>query len=284
MRSGMSAAEFDYGQAQDHVDLLMRSGSTSARRWALAQQAAIDQASGELTLAERRWQDSRPSDDPMDVAAWRAWTELQVRQQRVTAARIMDEALAAAGQIDTIDGGLDYAIFYAVAGRTDDARYWQAADRRASNRYSSSPAPLRAAEDAQFQAYVAFGEGRFTDAVRSLQQAERDFNSFHPEIGARVISWDLARAFDRAGEADSAIARYERALGYGDALQVHRQAREYPITLIRLAARYDERGDMERAAGYYGRFFELWAEADPDLQPRVEAARARLDEIARERG
>jgi tetratricopeptide (TPR) repeat protein len=284
MRSGMSAAEFEYDAAQTHVDLLMRSGSTSARRWALAQQAAIDQARGELTLAERRWQDSRPSDDPMDVAAWRAWTELQVRQQRVGAARIMDEALAAAGEIDTIDGGLDYAIFYAVAGRTDDARYWQAADRRASNRYSSSPAPLRAAEDAWFEASVALGEGRFTDAVRSLQQAEKDFNSFHPEIGARSISWDLARAFDRAGQADSAVARYEQALEYGDALNIHQQAREYPITLIRLAERYDEQGDLERAAGHYGRFIELWADADPDLQPRVEAARLRLQEIVSERG
>lgn len=284
MRSGMSAAEFDYAAAQTHVDLLMRSGSTSARRWALEQQAAIDQARGELTLAERRWQDSRPSDEPMALAAWRAWTELQVRQQRVTAARIMDEALSAAGEIDTIDGGLDYGFFFAIAGRPDEARYWQAADRRASNRYLSSPAPLRAAEDAWFESALAFGEGRFTDAVRSLQQAERDFNSFHPEIGARLVSWDLARAFDRAGNADSAIARYEMALDYGDVLEIHRQARQYPMTLIRLAERYDQKGDLERAAGYYGRFIALWEEADPDLQPRVEAARARLDDIVRERG
>jgi len=284
VRSGMSAAEFDYDEAQGHVDLLMRSGSTSARRWALEQQATIDQARGELILAERRWQDSRPSDDPMGVGAWRAWTELQVRQQRVSAARIMDGALSAAGEIDTIDGGLDYAIFYAIAGRTEDARYWQEADRRASNRYSSSPAPLRAAEDAWFEATLAFGEGRFTDAVQSLQQAERDFNSFHPEIGARAISWDLARAFDRAGEADSAIARYEQALEYGDLREGHRQSREYPITLSRIAERYEEKGDLEQAAGYYGRFIQLWADADPDLQPRVEAARARLEEIVRERG
>lgn len=284
MRAGMAAAEFDYDAAQAATDLLTRSGTTMARRWGLKDQAVIDQARGRLTLAERRWQDSRSSENPLDQAAWRAWTELQVRQQRVGAARIMDEALAAAGVIDTMDGGGERAFFYALAGRPEEARFWLAADRRADNSYSSSPAPLRAAEDAWFEAALVYGEGRFSDAVRLLQQAERDFNSFNDQLGGREVSWDLARAFDGAGMADSAIARYELALEYGDYLEIHRQAREYPITLIRLAERYDERADLERAAGYYGRFVELWTDADPDLQPRVEAARARLEEIVRERG
>jgi tetratricopeptide (TPR) repeat protein len=120
--------------------------------------------------------------------------------------------------------------------------------------------------------------------VAALKQAEVDFDSFYPDFGTRLFSWDLARAFDRAGMADSAIARYELSLGFGDLLETQRQAGEYPITLIRLAERYDEKGDLEKAAGYYGRFIELWAEADPDLQPRVEAARLRLEEIVRARG
>lgn len=284
MRAWMSAAEFDYDAAQASADPLMRSGTTMARRWGLEDQAAIDQARGKLTLAERRWQDSRSAEDPVDQATWRAWTELQVRQQRVSAARILDEALARAGAVDTMDGGGDRAFFYALAGRPEDARFWMAADRRADNSYSSSPAPLRAADDAAFEAAIAYGEGRFSDAVRWLQQAERDLNSFNDQLGGRAVSWQLARAFDGAGMADSAIARYELALEYGDPLEIHRQAREYPVTLIRLAERYDERGDLERAAGYYARFVDLWADADPDLQPRVEAARARLDEIVRERG
>jgi tetratricopeptide (TPR) repeat protein len=159
-----------------------------------------------------------------------------------------------------------------------------AADRRASNRYSSQPAPLRAGEDGWFEGVLAFGEGRFADAVTSLQGAESDYNSFYPEYGTRLISWDLARAYDRAGMADSAVARYEMALGFGDILEIQRQAREYPVTLTRLAERYDERDDLERAAGYYARFVELWDDADPVLQPRVEAARQRLEEIVRARG
>jgi tetratricopeptide (TPR) repeat protein len=284
VRSGMLAAEWDYAAAQAEVDLLMRSGSTSGRRWALENQAAIDLAEGRLTLAQRRWQDSRQAEDPIGLASWQAWTELQVRQQRVSAARILDDALGRAVAIDTVDGSLDRALFFAAAGRPEEARFWLAAERRASNRYASQPAPLRAGEDAHFEGMVALGDGRFADAVAALQQAETDFNSFYPDFGTRLLSWDMARAFDRASLADSAIARYEMSLGFGDLLEIRRQAGEYPITLTRLAERYDEKGDLEQAAGYYGRFVELWADADPDLQPRVEAAMARLEEIVRERG
>ena len=47
---------------------------------------------------------------------------------------------------------------------------------------------------------------------------------------------------------------------------------------------YDEAGDPEEASVYLARFIELWDEADPEFQPRVEAARTRLTEILRERG
>ena len=47
---------------------------------------------------------------------------------------------------------------------------------------------------------------------------------------------------------------------------------------------YDERGDLENAALHYAQFVDLWEDADPVLQSRVEAARARVQEIVRERG
>ena len=55
-------------------------------------------------------------------------------------------------------------------------------------------------------------------------------------------------------------------------------------TFERLGQLYDETGDLDSAALYYARFVELWADADPELQPRVRAAQARLDEIVRQRG
>ena len=46
----------------------------------------------------------------------------------------------------------------------------------------------------------------------------------------------------------------------------------------------DAKGDSETAALHYARFVELWKDADAELQPRVAAARARLNEIVRARG
>jgi hypothetical protein len=54
--------------------------------------------------------------------------------------------------------------------------------------------------------------------------------------------------------------------------------------LERLGRLYDEEGDLEQAAGWYAQLVELWADADPPLQPRVRAARDRLAEILAERG
>ena len=94
----------------------------------------------------------------------------------------------------------------------------------------------------------------------------------------------LAQVYDQAGARDSAIAYYA---GYVNAFDSHRafwDASRLGPALERLAVLYDEAGDLENAALYYARFVELWKNADPELQPRVEAAQQRLNEIFAARG
>lgn len=43
-----------------------------------------------------------------------------------------------------------------------------------------------------------------------------------------------------------------------------------------LAKIYESKGQTARAAELYRDFIELWKAADPELQPRVQAARVRL--------
>jgi eukaryotic-like serine/threonine-protein kinase len=43
---------------------------------------------------------------------------------------------------------------------------------------------------------------------------------------------------------------------------------------------YDARGDAAKAREYYGRFVDLWKDADPELQPVVRDVRARLVRLA----
>ena len=284
-RARFAAADWDYETARTLAEELSRTDKTEFRRRALDLMAAVELAQGRLERAERNWLDARSSDDPMRHADWRAWNELLIRQDPGEATAVLDRALAAGVEVDTAEGATQRAFLYALAGRPADARKWLEADRRADNEYSTLPAPLRASADSWFEAALALGDRRYDEAVSSLQQAEREMDSFYDGLGVREVSWDLARAFDRAGMADSAIVRYELALEHTDeVVDLDRQPRQAPITYLRLAELYDERGDLEQAAGYYGRFIDLWEEADPEFQPKVAAARARLEEIVRERG
>jgi hypothetical protein len=52
--------------------------------------------------------------------------------------------------------------------------------------------------------------------------------------------------------------------------------------LLRVAQIYDDKGDVVRAVNYYSRFVELWKDADPDLQPRVKEAQARINALMAE--
>jgi tetratricopeptide (TPR) repeat protein len=56
------------------------------------------------------------------------------------------------------------------------------------------------------------------------------------------------------------------------------------IAYLELARAYEALGDTEKAIAAYAEFIEAWEYADPELQPQVQAARARLEEIVRERG
>jgi hypothetical protein len=81
--------------------------------------------------------------------------------------------------------------------------------------------------------------------------------------------------------ADSATAEYESYLKspYGG------RTREGPDINVpapvteALAKMYDAKGNTDRAVALYRDFIELWKGADPELQPRVAAARARLQAL-----
>ena len=90
--------------------------------------------------------------------------------------------------------------------------------------------------------------------------------------------------FDEAGRADSAIAFYELYLETPFNFRLFVDRGNLGPTHERLGQLYDERGDLENAALHYAAFVELWADADPVLQPRVRAAQSRLEEIVSERG
>jgi len=69
-----------------------------------------------------------------------------------------------------------------------------------------------------------------------------------------------------------------------EAERYYRSLVNRPRAVLALARLRDEAADTEEAAAYYARVIQFWEEADPELQPLVEEARDRLQEIVRARG
>jgi tetratricopeptide (TPR) repeat protein len=137
------------------------------------------------------------------------------------------------------------------------------------------------AELRRVEGEVALAEGRPEAAIEHFGGAFEDACHICPLPG-------LARAYEAAGQQDSAINAYTRYVEtpYSDRFLPY----SYPLgqalapTHERLAELHDAAGHPDEAARHYARFIELWAEADEELQPRVRAAQARLDRIVSERG
>jgi tetratricopeptide (TPR) repeat protein/tRNA A-37 threonylcarbamoyl transferase component Bud32 len=147
--------------------------------------------------------------------------------------------------------------------------------RRVLAGYQRDEAPLARdpqGREAFYQAHVAFAEQRWDDAARLMREAD-----------ARTAVFDryawiwMARAHDLAGRPDSATVYYEKFLTRPDAVDV--DSRWRPSVHRWLGEIYEAKGDAKRAIDHYGRFVELWADADPELQPQVREVRIRLDRL-----
>ena len=100
---------------------------------------------------------------------------------------------------------------------------------------------------------------------------------------AYCVDPPMALAFERAGMTDSALAHFQRWADKGENIW---EAGVYfhwaPIAYIRLGELYEAKGDTVKAVDYYGRFTELWREADPEFQPKVKEVRRRIADLTAE--
>ncbi len=93
---------------------------------------------------------------------------------------------------------------------------------------------------------------------------------------ARCRDFYLGHGYELTDRTEQAIDAYERYLAFpfydGDTYVTHLFTSAVHERLGRL---YEEAGNAEQASEHYLRFAELWANADPDLQPRVRQAAER---------
>lgn len=266
------------GTAEEMIEVLPADlGAQVTARLHLAEVAFLQ---GRLTDAESFWRDARGYLRQMglpgaDYAMGQFWTTLGVKND-TTSARALIEKMLAEHPLEEIPEPLDrpYLGFdgmYAALGDAEKAQGMIDAFREA---VPDAPERRWADDQAHVDGMKALHAGRYDEAIDHFLEIRR------LEPGCNTCGvYDIGLAHDLAGRPDSAIAWYLR-----DLETPRLQAPGRPLLYERLAQLYDEQGDLENAALYYARFVELWAEADAELQPRVEVARARLADIIRERG
>jgi tetratricopeptide (TPR) repeat protein/tRNA A-37 threonylcarbamoyl transferase component Bud32 len=167
----------------------------------------------------------------------------------------------------------DLAQAYAVAGNLDRARELLAEGERLLDPwfFGQSRGDYHGA-----RGYIAIAEGRFSDAVD-------EFRLMDAELGCTICPLHgMGTAYRLTNQPDSAIAAFERYVSTPRSGHVITDAVWLPSVYLHLGELYEERGDEDRAADYYNRLMDLWHDADPELQPRVERGRRALERLHRE--
>jgi cellulose synthase operon protein C len=128
---------------------------------------------------------------------------------------------------------------------------------------------------ARWRAAFARAEGRHDEALRALRAVDA-------ESACPICTLPpLAITYRAAQQPDSAIALFNR---YIETPWLNRIAND-PVHLVpahlALGELYEARGETAQAVRHYARVTELWADADPLLQPRVVQAQEAVRRLAR---
>ena len=246
--------------------------------------AVLAAAQGKLREYDRHVSEfaslSLEHDEPGDVrtaAQWEAWTRVMAAADTAGAIRALERANEVVSLDELPFADRDHpnrAALLAALGEVEDARAVLE-----EFEVGADPDLKRASENNVYRALgrIALAEGDAGQALELFRQSDRGRCSICPKLG-------MAMAFEAAGQPDSALAWYESYLEDRQPNRMYWDQAGLGYSLQKAARLADSLGDTEKAALYYAQFVELWAEADDELQPQVEAAQSRLEAILRERG
>jgi tRNA A-37 threonylcarbamoyl transferase component Bud32 len=209
-----------------------------------------------------------PVADALDAASYAVW----YGRAPAPALASLDTALAR-HRLDSIppsDRGYDgVATCFALGGNAARAReFMQRYDREVTDL-----GPMTRSQQLRFlRGLIALAERRWAEAIAELR-------TWQDSAQTLDLVW-VAYAYDQAGQADSAVAVYERWLATPGYLAPW-DSWFLPRTLRRLGELYEARGDARKAGGYYRRFADLWKNADLEFQPMVREARAKAERLGR---
>ena len=128
-------------------------------------------------------------------------------------------------------------------------------------------------------AWIALADNRPLDAVREFTRESDELNVCYACTQASI-----GIAYGKARMADSSIAYFERFFVAGDRGGPDGSYRAdlwfRALAFRRLGELYEQTGNIGKAVTNYAAFVDLWKDADPDLQPKVQAVRAKLRRLS----
>ena len=254
------------GAVMQHALLSGRLGKFRASANALRDAQRVDSAIGRMPLAIHRaiQRLERALDDGADVSDAARAVEAEIASAAVMSLPETDRPyLAAAGLL-------------ASAGRASVAKALVARYRTEMR----DTAYLRESEPLVRRALgsIAEAEGRWADAAREFRAGDR-LGDAPADACDTCLPLRMVDLFATAGMADSAIAQYEAYLAtpLGGRKRTGTDVNVRTPTVESLAKMFEQRGDTARAVAMYRDLVERWKAADAELQPRVSAARRRLE-------
>lgn len=268
--------------ARLYSDLAIQGRDPSVQTQASEGLANIAATQGRLTEAERQVRKGIAIAEGQGLPGTSLWLwislareAIQSRRDTVEALRIISAALTRIpmDSIPALDRPrADLALLYVLLGQLPQATQQFALYEK------EVPEGIRRGrwEWYRAQGWIALAEGRPADAVTAFAGGR------HAPDCPGCEAWEQALAYDRAGQADSAIATYQRATEPGTVWKPVTDRWGLAASYKRLGELYEARKDATHALEYYGKFTELWKDADPVLQPQVREVKARMAKLAGE--
>jgi tRNA A-37 threonylcarbamoyl transferase component Bud32 len=217
-----------------------------------------------LTRYARLLEDRGVRSASLIAAAQQAEARVMTTGDTSAAIKVLDASLHG-GRLDSIvlldRPYYELANAYALAGRPDRAAQYLAGVKQ----QVVEGDPATAYETAVPMAEILMDQGKGMEAASVLQRGATGWK------GNGIAERRLAMAYDRAGQRDSALVAYERALSRIGGVGV-----EQPIMNRRAGELYAEKGDLARAIAHYRKFVDAWKNADAELQPQVNDVRQRI--------
>ena len=187
--------------------------------------------------------------------------ELEARIRAFLSTGVLDSGLSAHPLGGSTLPYREFSVITAAAGMADEAE--ALLERWEHEGGAMSEAPLRETR----QVVTALLDPDPEAAAERLARFQTDARC------PRCYQWERADRLQAAGRYAEAIEVYESMSSGVPDLRL--AALHFALREERLGQLYEAVGQPERAAEHYARFTELWAEADPIFQPRVERARER---------